>query len=144
MRSFLVILCLVACPAKANDGASEGAASVYSAFEEKKGNTTASGESVGEAIRAALAHNPQIDIAGAQLEAAKAERLRAIGRFLPSVEASAAYTNDDLRSQTLQTLFDQDGTTVGVTASQPIFQGLTAVNRLREARARLSQSDFTL
>ena len=127
--------------------AQDEAASIYTAFEEKKATDAANaadGETVAVAIMAALSHNPRVDIANAQLDAAKAERLRAFGQFLPNIEASASYTNDDLRSSTLQTLQDQDGTTVGVTASQPIFQGLSALNRYRESKARLTQSDFAL
>ena len=127
--------------------AQDEAASIYTAFEKKETTDAANaddGETVAVAIMAALSHNPRVDIANAQLDAAKAERLRAFGQFLPNIEASASYTNDDLRSSTLQTLQDQDGTTVGVTASQPIFQGLSALNRYRESKARLTQSDFAL
>ncbi len=132
----------IAAPTEATD--------IYTAFKEKPAaedqasENGASGETVAIAIQAALRHNPRVDIANAQLDAAKADRLRAFGQFLPEIEATAAYTNDDLRSSTLQTLQDRDGTTVGVTASQPIFQGLSALNRYRESRARLTQSDFAL
>lgn len=126
--------------------ASDDALNVYAAFVEKEviADPKEVGETVSVAIEAALNHNPRVNIADAQLDAARAERLRAFGRFLPDIAASASYTNDDLRSSTLQTLQERDGTTVGITASQPIFQGLSVLNRFREAKARLSQSDFAL
>lgn len=133
----------IACPLA---WAEQEAASVYTAFEESADDKTAAveGETVAVAIRAALLHNPRIDVANAQVDAARAERFRALGQFLPNIEASAAYTDDALRSSSLQTLLDRDGTTLGITASQPVFQGLAAINRFREARARLTQSDFAL
>ncbi len=102
------------------------------------------GETVVAAIKAALGHNPQIDFAQSQRRTAKAEQFRALGQFMPEIEATASYANDSWRSQTLQTLQDRDGATVGVTAVQPVFQGLATINRFREARAKLNESDFTL
>lgn len=121
--------------------------SVYAAYEtdaQPPESGEAAANTVVSAIRAALTHNPQIRIAVAQKDAAKAERFRALGGFLPNIEASATFTDDSLRSDTLQTLTDQDGTTIGVTAVQPIFQGLSAINRFRAAKARVSQSDLSL
>ena len=104
----------------------------------------AQGETVADAVRDALLHDPQIDVASAQQDAAGAERFRALGGFLPNIEATASYTDDALRSSTLSTLEDRDGTTLGVTASQPVFQGLSTLNRFREARARFSQAQHAL
>jgi len=131
-------------PALAEEGDLRG--SVYEAYQ--GGERPALGAegvgSVAGSIRSALAHNPQIRIAAAQKDAAKAERFRALGGFLPEIEASATYTDDNWRSDTLQGLTDSDGTTLGVTAVQPVFQGLSAINRFRAARTRVSQSDLSL
>lgn len=131
----------------ANPETLEVRGSVYAAYEQDAPPPDGGAdetETVVGAIRAALSHNPQIRIAAAQKDAAKAERFRALGGFLPNIEASASFTDDSLRSNTLQTLTDQDGATVGVTAVQPVFQGLSAINRFRAARARVSQSDLSL
>lgn len=122
---------------------------IYSAFDKQDTKETlvpsrgadADGETVADAIIGALAFNPQIAIAQSRQKAAEADKFRAFGSFLPEIEASATYASDDLRSSTLQTLQDQDGTTVGITASQPVFQGLTTINRFREARERLSEAE---
>ncbi len=121
--------------------------SIYAAFDQETLPPDGGAEEVETvvgAIRAALFHNPQIRAAAAQTDAAKAERFRALGGFLPNIEATATYADDDLRSSSLQTLTDRDGTTLGVTAVQPVFQGLAAINRFRAARARVSQSDLSL
>ncbi len=102
------------------------------------------GETVRYAITAALAHNPEIEVARSRSQAASADRLRSVGRFLPNIEASVSYADDSLRSSALGTLEDRDGTTLGITASQPIFQGLSALNGFRASRARLSQSKYLL
>lgn len=98
------------------------------------------GETVRDAVRAALGFAPQLDVARSQRRAAGAEQFRALGGFLPNVEASVSYTDDGLRSDTLSTLTDRNGTTVGLSVSQPVFQGLAAVNRYRAARARHAQA----
>lgn len=128
-------------------GALEVKGSVYAAYERDAPPPDGGGDeahTVVGAIRAALSHNPQIRIAAARQDAARAERFRALGGFLPNIEASASFTDDSLRSDTLQTLNDRDGTTIGVTAVQPVFQGLSTINRFRAAKARVSQSDLSL
>lgn len=102
------------------------------------------GETVTAAVVAALSHNPQIDIAQSRRDSAKSDQFRAFGQFLPEIEATASYTDDHWRSENLQTLQDRDGTTVGVTAVQPVFQGLATLNRFREARTRLNQQELAL
>ncbi|MEO1251981.1 MAG: TolC family protein [Pseudomonadota bacterium] len=99
-----------------------------------------SGASVSDTVRAALLNNPQVQIAKSRLDAAEADRFAALGGMLPDVEISAAYADEDLRSNRLQTLQDRDGTTVGVTAIQPVSQGLSAFNRFRSARASLDEA----
>jgi outer membrane protein len=99
-------------------------------------------ESVWDAIAAALANNPDVQIARSQFAASKADRFAALGQFLPDIEVTAAYADENLRSATLQTLQDRDGATLGVTAVQPISQGLSAFNRFRSAQARQSQSEL--
>ena len=100
------------------------------------------GETVADAVQAALANNPQVQIAKSRVEAADADRFAAVGRFLPDIEVSAAYSDENLRSDSLQTLQDRDGTTLGVTAVQPISQGFSNLNRFRSARASLSEADL--
>ncbi len=101
-----------------------------------------SGETIAAAIRAALANNPQVYIAQSRVDAAEADRFAALGRFLPDVEVSAAYSDENLRSNSLQTLQDRDGTTLGVTAVQPVSQGLSTFNRFRGARASLNEAEL--
>jgi len=103
----------------------------------------ATGETVRHAVQAALTHNPQIAISKSQRDAAKADRFAAFGQFLPDVSVSASYTDDSLRSSSLQTLQDRDGTTFGVTAIQPISQGLSTFNRYRSAKSRANQADLS-
>jgi outer membrane protein len=148
---FYIITCLtasgMAAGAAAQDSASDLPGSVYAAFEKEApppDGGADEAETVIGAIRAALAHNPQIRLAEGRKDAAKADRFRALGGFLPNIEASATYADDSLRSETLQSLTDRDGTTIGVTAVQPVFQGLSAINRYRAARSRVDQSDLTL
>ena len=103
----------------------------------------ANGETVKDAIETALSFNPQIEISKSQVDAAAADQFAAFGQFLPDVEVTAAHTDDSWRSSSLQTLQDRDGTTFGVTAVQPISQGLATFNRYRSARSRLNQADFS-
>ncbi len=131
--------------AEANEVEQPG--SVYDAYEDKESADKTGGEAgtVVSAIRAALTHNPQIRIAAAQKDAAEADRFRALGGFLPDISATATYTDDSWNNAPAsQTLPTDQGTTVGVTAVQPVFQGLSAVNSFRAARARVSQSDLSL
>lgn len=132
-------------PAMAMYKTSTDGGSVYDAYQSPADQSAAGeGEAVTDAIRSALRHNPQIRIAQARKDAAKADRFRALGQFLPNIEATASYADEDLRSSSLDTLQDRDGTTIGVTAVQPVFQGLSTLNRFREARSRVSQSDLVL
>lgn len=117
------------------------AQSLYAPPEDKVSEDAAeAGETVRDAIGAALDFAPQIDVAQSQRRAAGAEQFRALGGFLPNVEASLSYTDDSLRSDTLATLTDRNGTTLGLSVSQPVFQGLAVVNRYRAARARHAQA----
>ena len=100
------------------------------------------GESVLDAVRAALTTNPQVELAASRVDNAKADRFAALGGFLPDIEVSAAYADESLRSNSLQTLQDRDGTTLGVTAVQPVSQGLSTLNRFRGAKARTSEADL--
>jgi len=110
-------------------------------------NLSSNGRELGSAATAvaqALAHNPQIEIAKSQERSADAEGIRALGRFLPNVQANVSYTDDSWRSTSLDTLNDRDGATLGFTVSQPIFQGLESFNQFREARARITQAELSL
>ncbi len=113
------------------------------AATDEDASTRTDGETVVDAIKTALANNPQIEISKSRLDAAKADRFAALGQFLPDVQVTAAYSDESWRSESLQTLQDRDGTTFGVTAVQPLSQGLTTFNRYRSARARASQADLS-
>ena len=104
-----------------------------------------SSTSIEKSIALALQHNPQISVAEAQNRGARSERFRAFGQFLPSIEGSALYASEDLRSSTLDSLQDRDGLTLGVSVRQPIFTGLSTFNSFREQRAkvRASEHNFT-
>ena len=118
---------------------------IYSAFDPPAAEKPDSdSETVADAIAAALSHDPQIALAMSRRAAAKADRFQAFGGFLPDIEASATYGDANLRSDNLHMLTNRDGTTVGLTASQPVFQGFSALNRYREAKNRYSQTDFAL
>ena len=134
--SFLALAGLAACETRAQ--------SLYVNPDDKAadaaGNEVVEGETVRDAVSAALGFAPQLDIAQSQRRAAGAEEFRALGGFLPNVEASVSYTDDALRSETLSTLTDRNGTTLGLSVSQPVFQGLAVVNRYRAARARRAQA----
>ncbi len=105
---------------------------------------SAQGETVSEAVNAALTFNPRIASARAQEKGARAERFRALGGFLPSVEGNASYAGEDFRSNRIDTLEDRDGLTLGLTVRQPIFEGLSTINAFREARANLAEARFSL
>ena len=122
------------------------AGSVYDAYKAAEASETDAEDAgtVRGAIIAALTHNPQIRIAAAQHYQAKAERFRALGGFLPDIEATATYTDEDWRNSGALPTTGSDGTTIGVTAVQPVFQGLSAINRFRAARSRVLQAELAL
>ncbi|MEZ5894125.1 MAG: TolC family outer membrane protein [Parvularculaceae bacterium] len=149
MRRYSVLLisaALICAPVSAATGKGDATGSVYDAYEQKAAQSAAEAgdETVAGSIRAALRHNPGLRAASAQKDAAKAERFRALGGFLPDIEASASYTDNNWNSSPLPGQIPQDGTTVGVTAVQPVFQGLSALNRFRAARSRVTQADLAL
>lgn len=119
--------------------------SIYANFgQESDGSETLiDGESVDFAVRSAIAHNPNIESAAALVRAASADRLQAVGAFLPSVEATATYTDEAWRNGSQNTLNANDGFTLGISVRQPIFQGLSNINRLREANSLLDQSKYS-
>lgn len=146
-KGFLSVLCALAIlPGQGFCADDAAAGSVYDAFEGEAplGLEAYGPETVIGAIRDALRHNPELRIAEARQDAAKADRFRALGGFLPDIEANASYTDDRWRSDAFATSGENEGTTIGVTAVQPLFQGLSALNRFRAARARVSQSELAL
>lgn len=129
------------------------AESIYTTFEEKQdkirfiesGTTDIDpDESVADSIQFALARNPQISLAIAQLDAAKAEKFLAVGKFLPSIEGTASYAHEDWRSRSLETLNQRDGATLGITVRQPVFQGMTGLHRLRAQKSQVRASEFSV
>ena len=92
-------------------------------------------QSVADAIAAALRHNPQIAIGEADTDAAEATRFGALGGLLPSVSASISASNEAWRSDQLERLRAEDGVTYSLQFSQPVFQGGSAWNGLKDARA---------
>lgn len=96
---------------------------------------SAEAQSVDDAIAAALKHNPQIAIGEADTEAARADRFGALGELLPSVSASISASDESWRSSELERLRAEDGVTYSLQFSQPVFQGGSAWNGLKDARA---------
>ncbi|MAW82419.1 MAG: hypothetical protein CMI63_19450 [Parvularcula sp.] len=143
---FLSVLCVLALAPVRVSYADDTVGSVYDAFEgaapidlEAQGPETVIGT-----VRDALRQDPELRAADARKAAAKADRFRALGGFLPDIEATASYTDDRWRSDGFEFRNESEGATVGVTAVQPLFQGLSAINRFRAARARVSQSELAL
>ena len=94
-----------------------------------------SAQTVEDAIQAALRYNPQLDISAADTDVARAQRISAVGQFLPSVSASVSASQEDWRSDELERLRNEDGVSYSLNFSQPIFQGGTAYFGLKEANA---------
>ena len=103
---------------------------------------TASAEDVGAAIQSALAHDPRVELAEAATDLARSEAVSQLSGFLPTIEGTVSYTDDGLRSSSLDTLQERDGTTLGVTVSQPVFQAFSDINRYRAARKSVDQQEF--
>ncbi len=120
------------------------AQSVYQAFEEPADGPEHVSQpdisAVAGSIDGAIKHTPELARAGAQLSVAHSERIRAIGGFLPSIEGSGVYTNDNWRSTPVDPVNNPEGVTLGLTIRQPIFQGLATVSDYRAAQAGLSQA----
>ena len=133
--------------------ASMHAGSVYDSYDENADTVHAAkahqqpsfeGETVADAITIAISRNPQIPLAIAQRDAVKAEKFRAIGQFLPSVEGTGSYAHEDFRSASLDTLNERDGVTMGVSFRQPVFRGFTTLYGFREQNARLRSSEYSV
>lgn len=92
-------------------------------------------QTVDEAIASALKHNPQLDISAAETDATRAQRIDAVGQFLPSVSATVSASQENWRSDELERLRKEDGVTYSLAFSQPIFQGGTAYFGFKEANA---------
>ena len=103
---------------------------------------SAAAEDVQTAIEAALAHDPRAELAAAATDTARSDVVSQLSGFLPTVEGTVSYTDDNLRSASLDTLQERDGTTLGVTVSQPVFQTFTSVNRYRAAKRTVSRQEF--
>ncbi len=104
----------------------------------------AASESVGEAIRAALAYDPALRVAEAGIAQASAARLRAAGQFLPDVEASLTYTDESWQRASVPAaaIANRGGTTLEITARQPLFQGFSTFNRFRAERSRYAAAEW--
>ena len=92
-------------------------------------------QTVDAAIQAALKHNPQLDLSAAETDAARAQRIGAIGQLLPSVSATVSASHEEWRSDELERLRKEDGVSYSLAFSQPVFQGGTAYFGVREANA---------
>lgn len=110
----------------------------------------AQAETLREAVAAAIASHPGIDIAKAQKDAASEDEKAEYSNLFPEINASA----------TGGRMFGNNSTTRGLTVSrgeayswlwegnasitQPIFNGFQTYNRIDAARARETAADFTL
>lgn len=90
-------------------------------------------QTVEDAIAAALAHSPQIELGEADTATARAERFGALGRLLPSVSATITASEENWRSDQLNRLRPEDGLTYALEFSQPVFQGGSAYYGLKDA-----------
>lgn len=95
----------------------------------------AQAQTVDDAIQSALRHSPQLDISAAETDVAKAQRIGAVGQFLPSVSATVSASREQWRSENLERLRNEDGVTYSLAFSQPVFQGGTAYFGVKEANA---------
>ena len=52
-------------------------------------------QTVDDAIALALRHNPQLDISAAETAATRAQRIDAVGQFMPSVSATVSASQEN-------------------------------------------------
>lgn len=111
---------------------------------------TADAETLRDAVSAALASHPGIEIAAARKQASSAEEDQAFSNLFPQINTTA----------TGGRMFGNNSTSRGLTVSrgeayswlwegsasitQPIFNGFETYNRIGAAEARSSAADFTL
>lgn len=87
-------------------------------------------------------HDPRAELAQAATKIARSDAISQLSDFLPTIEGTVSYTDDNLRSSSLDTLQERDGTTLGVTVSQPVFQTFSDINRYRAARKGVEQQKY--
>ena len=102
----------------------------------------AEAENVAEAIAFAMNHDPRAELAEAATKLARSDAVSQLSGFLPTIEGTVSYTDDGFRSSSLDTLQERDGTTLGVTVSQPVFQAFSDINRYRAARKGVEQQEY--
>ena len=107
-----------------------------------------------EALSIAYQTNPSIAAERARQQATRELKAQALANALPQVQASAAYTRNDI-DQTINNAsfggagvtnrsFDLETKAAQVVAEQPIFTGLRNFNAIRAAKARVKAGDAQL
>jgi outer membrane protein len=107
-----------------------------------------------QALSTAYETNPTIGAERARQRATKELKAQALANALPQVQASAAYTKNDI-DQTINNAafgaagvtsrsFDLETKAAQVVAEQPIFTGLRNFNAIRAAKARVKAGDAQL
>jgi outer membrane protein TolC len=95
--------------------------------------------SVDEALRAATEQHPEVQAARKQREAAEAEVRAAYGNYFPQVGVAAMYDWVKMKTGGGPTESDQ-GYSVGVVVTLPIFDGFVRENARRTAEAKLDRA----
>lgn len=113
-----------------------------------------SAQTLEEALSAAYETNPTIGAERARQRATEQQKMQAIARALPQVQATASYSridDDQTISQTISGVtinqprnFKLDSKAYGVSGEQPIFTGLRNFNAIRAARARVKAGNAQL
>ena len=123
---------------------------VYAQAEEKSGLSL----SLKDAMAAAFQNNKDIQLQDKEIEAARADILKARSAFLPRVNVDAGYTyNSDVFTLSTQAAAKKDigvftgyknDNTAGVVLEQPIFQGGANIARFKDAQLRLKVQEEIL
>ena len=110
----------------------------------------AQAETLREAVAAALASHPGVDIAKARKEAAKEDENIEFSNLFPEIGTSATGGRMFSNNSTTRGLVTSRGEAYSwlwegnATITQPIFNGFETYNRIDAAQARESAADFTL
>jgi outer membrane protein TolC len=95
--------------------------------------------SVDEAVRTAAERHPEVQAALKQRQAAEADVRAAYGSYFPQVSVGAMYDWVKTKTGGRPTEADQ-GYSVGVVVTQPVFDGFVRENARRTAQARLDRA----
>lgn len=101
-----------------------------------------------ECVEHALANNISVKQSELDLEATEAEKLSAIGNFIPSINGSATYsTNTGANINPVTNAFENqtfESVTIGGNAGLTVFDGLRNIRRLQRAKLSKLAADYQL